>query len=335
MAALNFPTNPTNGTLYPNPALPDIGQWVYNSATQVWSAVPFYVRIQANAYNTYSWPTTFGEATQVLTTDGNGTLQWGGITAQKTVFVTLELLEAFDGVNTSFTFVTPGTLTPYTPAPSSNLCVILGGVPQVPGTSYSVSTNTITFTEAPSSGASFFAFTMGVSNPSYTVSATLKLLNFAEAFDGTRVTFTLQDIVTSAPYVPSAGNLTIFLGGVPQVPVAAYSQTGGTVTFTEAPLSGATVYAISTQLASGSAAASVIKTLSLQGTFDGTIETFTLVDMATSMPFTVNPNYNIVTFLGGVPQEYGAAYTVSGDSITFTEAPFAGSTFFAISSYLP
>jgi hypothetical protein len=309
---------------------------VYNSATQVWSAVPFYVRIQANAYNSYSWPTTQGDVGNVLTTEGDGTLTWsgGGTRPQQTVFLTLELLEAFDGVNSSFTFVTPGTITPYTPNPSSNLCVILGGVPQVPGDAYSVSTNTITFTEPPLNGASFFAFTIGPNDPALPITATLKLLDFAEAFDGTRVAFTLQDIVTSTPFTPSAGNLTVFLGGVPQVPVAAYALAGNTVTFTEAPLAGASIYAISTQLAAGATTASVIKTLSIQGSFDGTTQNFTLVDQATSTTYESNPADNIVVFLGGVAQEYGAAYTVNGSLILFTEAPTSGSTFFAIACYL-
>jgi hypothetical protein len=41
-----------------------------------------------------------------------------------------------------------------------------------------------------------------------------------------------------------------------------------------------------------------------------------------------------VVFLGGVPQIPVNSYTVAGDTITFTEAPLVGSTFYAISSVI-
>jgi len=66
--------------------------------------------------------------------------------------------------------------------------------------------------------------------------------------------------------------------------------------------------------------------------FDGAQLTFTLVQLGTSTPFAPNPSTNIVVFLGGVPQIPFAAYSVSGTQITFTVAPFAGTTFYAISS---
>jgi hypothetical protein len=51
-------------------------------------------------------------------------------------------------------------------------------------------------------------------------------------------------------------------------------------------------------------------------------------------PFTPVPSANIVVFLGGVPQQPNAAYTVAGSTITFTEAPLAGTLFYAISNIL-
>jgi hypothetical protein len=80
------------------------------------------------------------------------------------------------------------------------------------------------------------------SNPS------LQIVNLLEPFDGTRQSFTLVKFGTPTPFIPNPStNLVVFLGGVPQIPTAAYSVPLGTSTinFTEAPLSGATFYAIS------------------------------------------------------------------------------------------
>jgi hypothetical protein len=73
-------------------------------------------------------------------------------------------------------------------------------------------------------------------------------------------------------------------------------------------------------------------TLSVLQTFDGVLTSFTLIDSGTSTPFAPSPSANIIVFLGGVPQIPTAAYTVSGNTITFTSAPLAGSTIYAISS---
>ena len=72
--------------------------------------------------------------------------------------------------------------------------------------------------------------------------------------------------------------------------------------------------------------------LTLQQPFDGIRITFTLVDIATGLPFAPFPNNNIVVFLGAVPQTPTEAYFVNGDQITFTEVPLAGTNFYAFST---
>lgn len=336
MTALNFPAAPADGAIYPTTAVAGVGQWQWSQAAGVWQALPFYMQVQSAAYNNYLWPTDAGENGQVLTTDGGGGLSWSGTVAEQTVFKQLGVLEAFDGVNTSFTLVTFGTLNPYSPYPSTNLVVFLGGVPQVPGSSYTISTNTITFSEAPAFGASFFAFTLAPNNPSQPVSAYIQLLDFAEAIDGVRTAFTLEELGTSTTFAPSpSSNLAVFLGGVPQVPVASYSVSGDTVTFTEAPGVGASAYAISTEPAPGVIVPNVIKLLSILGNFNGVDSTFTLTELGTTDPYAPGPSTNIIVFLGGVPQEQGASYDVSGSTITFSEAPSAGSTFYALTCFSP
>ena len=66
---------------------------------------------------------------------------------------------SFNGSTTSFTMQVSGQTV--TAATAQQLMVSLGGVVQNPGTDYTVSTSTITFTTAPTSGLSFFAILMG------------------------------------------------------------------------------------------------------------------------------------------------------------------------------
>ena len=162
MPALNFPASPATGTRYPlDPGTSGITQWVYTGTK--WNVVPSFVSIgspKQNAYNDYQWPSTAGSLKQQLTTDGAGILSWQP-SAVPSIQV-LGILPAdlpFDGTKTAFTLVDSGTLAPYTPTPSSNIVVFLGGVPQTPSVAYSISGSTINFMEAPQLGATFYAIT--------------------------------------------------------------------------------------------------------------------------------------------------------------------------------
>jgi hypothetical protein len=107
------------------------------------------------AYNQYQWPATSGTNGLQLTTDGAGTLSWSSPAAPNLEI--LGLLEPFDGVNIAFTLIYAGTTNPFTPVPSTNVVIFLGGVPQTPSVSYSVSGNTVTFTAPPLAGTTFYA----------------------------------------------------------------------------------------------------------------------------------------------------------------------------------
>ena len=155
--ALVFPVGPTIGDLYPpDPGTSGVSQYVWDGAK--WNAVTPMVSLgvaNQGAYNQYQWPAADGASGLQLTTDGAGNLSWG-VPAAPSLQV-LSLLEPFDGVNISFTFITNPGAVPFTPTPSSNVIVFLGGVPQIPGVSFSVASNTITFTEAPLIGSTFYA----------------------------------------------------------------------------------------------------------------------------------------------------------------------------------
>jgi hypothetical protein len=74
-------------------------------------------------------------------------------------FVTYDDVSAsFNGTQTVFPLKVGGTNFP--PSPSTNIMVFVGGVPQTPGSSYTVSGSTITFTAGPPTNATFYATTI-------------------------------------------------------------------------------------------------------------------------------------------------------------------------------
>lgn len=151
-----FPASPTHGQLYPPTVdVPGRTQYVWDNVDEVWKVVPAYVALnQVGSYNEYVWPTTDGQAGETLLTDGDGNLGWGQMAPS---VQSLNILESVDGFESEFTLVELGSTTPFTPTPSENIVVFLGGVPQIPGDSYSVTGNKITFTEAPPVGTVFYA----------------------------------------------------------------------------------------------------------------------------------------------------------------------------------
>jgi hypothetical protein len=154
--ALVFPVTPSIGDLYPaDPGVSGVTQYRYDGAK--WNAVTSSVSLGTSnqgAYNQYQWPAADGLPDQQLTTDGAGNLIWD-IPAAPSLQV-LQLDRPFDGT-VAYTLYKFGTTTPFAPVPSTNLVVFLGGVPQIPGAAYSVSGSTITFTEAPLAGTTFYA----------------------------------------------------------------------------------------------------------------------------------------------------------------------------------
>ncbi len=159
-APLNFPNSPSLGDLYPtNPGTSGVTQYRWDGGK--WNAVLSTVNLgtaNQGAYNQYQWPATDGVADQQLTTDGAGNLFWE-VPAAPSIQV-LSILPAelpFDGSRKFYTLVDSATLTPFTPIPSTNIVVFLGGVPQTPFSAYEVSGDTIEFKEPPLAGTVFYA----------------------------------------------------------------------------------------------------------------------------------------------------------------------------------
>jgi len=155
--ALVFPTSPTVGQRYPaDPGTSGVTQyrWTGTSWDTVLSSVSLGSPNQ-DAFNDYQWPNSDGPAGYQLQTDGAGNLSWS-LEANASIQA-LGVTPLFDGVSSTYTLVELGTGTFYTPVPSANIVVFLGGVPQTPTIAYLVSGNQITFTDPPPVGTTFYA----------------------------------------------------------------------------------------------------------------------------------------------------------------------------------
>jgi hypothetical protein len=163
MAALVFPATPAPGDVFPaDPGTSGVTQYRWDGSK--WNVVPTVVSLGSSnqgAYNQYQWPLADGSTGFQLTTDGGGNLSWALPSAPS--IQVLGLLEPFDSNNRSFTLTEAGTNVPFFPNPATNLVVFLGGVPQIPVAAYTVVGNTVTFSEPPLVGSTFYAISNVIS----------------------------------------------------------------------------------------------------------------------------------------------------------------------------
>jgi hypothetical protein len=134
---------------------------------------------------------------------------------------------SFNGVTTTFTTsVPPGTSEYYVTAGSaSQLLISLGGVIQQPDTDYTVSTNSITFTTAPTAGLSFFGVLCGdalnTGTPSDGSVTTVKLAGSLSvglaAGSAAAPSLYFTGDSNNGIYSPSADNLSITTNGTERI----------------------------------------------------------------------------------------------------------------------
>ena len=142
-------------------------------------------------------------------------------------------------------------------------------------------------------------------------------------FDGIDTSFTTLS-GGSTQVLPASDNFLIFLNSTLQIKGNndAYTYTGSTITFTEAPLAGMDFY--------GFYFGKLTQLDEIDPFFDNKKKTFTMKE--NTEPFSlesdnaaVQAQNNLLIFLNGVYQEPGVAYTLTGSIIEFSEAPRAGS----------
>ena len=130
--------------------------------------------------------------------------------------------------------------------------------------------------------------------------------------DSSTTTFTLTYAVGAA------GSILVIYGGVIQQPNVAYSVSGGgaSITFSEAPTTGITLYIVymGKQLTVARTAGQETTTQSFTG--DGTTATFTLTDAPVV-------SSGVLVFIDGIQQKLTTHFSVSGSNIIFNTAPDA------------
>ena len=164
MAALVFPSAPTVGQRYPaNPGTSGTTQYAWDGTkwNVVFPTVSLGTANQA-AYNNYRWPLLDGAFGEQLTTDGTGTLSWE-VPATTELVLLDNIGPQFNNLATSFFLELGGN--PFTPTPSTNILVFLGGVPQIPGAgnAYTIVGDVIIFASAPALGTTFYAISSVIS----------------------------------------------------------------------------------------------------------------------------------------------------------------------------
>lgn len=153
-----------------------------------------------------------------------------------------DISSSFNGSLTSFTMTGGGSaINAYTPYA---LIVSLGGVIQKPGTDFNVAGSTITFTTAPTSGTSFFAYLLGdtlhIGQPSDGTVITASIAT--GAVTGTKLADNLE--ITSSNVVFSGANVsfnsanTIFTSNVTFSNTSLVDFGGANLIFTGAAVTG-------------------------------------------------------------------------------------------------
>lgn len=251
--ALNFPSNPVDGQLYPNPPIPGAQQYVYNSGKGTWLTV--FKGVERVAAKSPLF-TTGSPSTPTIEINPASTSEGGYMTAADKV-----KLDGLDPAGGTVKAVTAGT---GLGAPASGDSITntgtinllpsniqrIGGVK--PGVNVSVSTDgTLTVLNgstivpgAVKQGSGVVISSDGAL--SLAPNSTYKVLdNLSSSFNGVRTSF--QMTIGGNPFSPpSANSLLVFVGGVIQVPFSSFNVIGGaTLEFTSAPPAGASFYGIS------------------------------------------------------------------------------------------
>ena len=169
------------------------------------------------------------------TTQNGRTYSWSGYAWE---FITQNVNSARSSLtttsNTSNLSITGGYVPGY-------LDLFQNGVKLLSGADYTATDGTsITFANTVPSGTTIEYITLlpSINNNLYT-----KLDNISSSFNGSSTSFGLA--VSGTAYYPvSANTLGIYVGGVAQEPIFAYSVSGSNIVFTEAPASGLTFWGV-------------------------------------------------------------------------------------------
>lgn len=250
--AFNFPSNPQDGQLYPDPPVPGAQQYIYNGKKEVWLTTARGVQQLFAELPIYLTGT---EEAPIININPATPLDGGYMTAAdkdkldklKIANGTVEDITAGVGLGaplTGDTITVSGTIDLLVPTPTT-----IGGVKEGDNTlieadgRISVKPPTTLVNGAVRQGKGISISPDGVvtiaSNGTFTVIDSL-----SPRFNGVSVTFPLTSAgIAFTPASPNA--LLCFIGGVIQIPNVSFTLSGSNITFGSAPPVGATFYAVS------------------------------------------------------------------------------------------
>ena len=351
----NFPDQPFDGQLYPNPPIPGTFQYKWVASRKVWvlvsgavtqvlgnepivitgtSVVPVVNIRPATVSQSGSMsavdkqkldsiPQTVGTVSRVNTGAG---LTGGPITSSGTISLAPPSGPNIGGVKAGqgVTILPDGTLEAFSGVTSITAGAGLGG-----GT---ITTSGTVFLRPPTGGniggvkagnnitissdGTISAVGSGTATGSFVI-----LDDLAPLFDGVRTTFPMT-VGGSVQTVTQPANLFIILGGVLQPSPAAFTVVNNEqIRFTSAPPTGAT-FSGRLFVPNGQ---SFQQLDDVSSQFNGVATTFGL--RVGGQVYTVASAASLFLAVGGVLQTPNQAYTVSGSNITFTSPPPSGATF--------
>lgn len=250
--ALEFPSNPSNGQLYPSPAIPGVQQYKWNATKGAWETLqvgvvqkvtgtfPIVVEGPVETPDVTITPATSASAGSLSAADK---AKLDSITPDSGV----QVITAGTGLgapNTGDSITNRGTIR-VVPATDATI----GGVK--PGSGVSVESDGSLSLDPPTAleiggvraGSGVAINPQGVI--SLGVGSTYKVLdNLAPSFNGSSLAFQLS--VGGIPFTPSsASSLLVFVGGIFQIPGQAFNAAGNQIQFTSAPAAGLSFYGVS------------------------------------------------------------------------------------------
>lgn len=251
--AYNFPANPTDGQLYPDPVEPGVTQYVWSDRKGTWLTV--FRGVEKVSANTPLF--TSGSLQQPTVNINPATTQQGGYMTAKdkqkldsldpTKQGTVSAITAGIGLgspNTGNTITSTGTINLLPPSATGAIGGVRAGanVDITTAGTLSIKPPSTTIIGGVKQGSGVNIAKDGTI--SVAAGAGYKVLdNIASRFNGSTTEFIMT--VSGVTYTPpNIQSLLIFVGGVLQIPPA-FGVTGNRLIFSQAPTSGTTFYGVS------------------------------------------------------------------------------------------
>jgi hypothetical protein len=234
MAALNFPSNPTDGQLYPDPALPGQQQYIYSSAKSTWQTL---ARSVTKVFGVTPVVIKGTEQAPIVTVNQASSTQSGYISS--TDFSKIQTIPAVPGTVTEIVAGTGLNVTP-----TANGEIEAGGSITTSGV-INISPATRTTLGGVKPGAGLSIASDGRIDVTSATEDYAVLDNIAGQFNGSQTSFDLTERGVQI-FPTDVTRVWIFLGGIFQTPGLAFTFVSGqsTITFTEPPQTGTTFYGV-------------------------------------------------------------------------------------------